>query len=347
MNSKMMMMTAAAFAAIGAGAATISDVAASQGYPWNGKVDISYTISGDIASEAAAKGKTVALAVQALDRETGTKYVADEAALSGETNLLAGTHAIVWDFNVQGIAMASSNVVFAVLAKVTGSTTTPDDPSLGGVQLWEGGPYWAECNVGASSPEEYGYYFWWGDTVGYKREGGTLTGDYDYSGVTWVSSTGETMGSSPFDKDSCPTYGLSTNELWAAGYIGTNGNLTAAYDAATTHLESPWRMPTDAEFSALISNCDTVWTNCNGVAGQLVTGKGDYSSRSIFLPAAGYGDGSGLSYPGSRGFYWSSTPYSSYSVQAWRLNFNSSNFSRAGNNRYFGQSVRAVRECAK
>ena len=37
-----------------------------------------------------------------------------------------------------------------------------------GVQLWEGGPYFATCNVGASSPEEYGYYFWWGDTVGYQ-----------------------------------------------------------------------------------------------------------------------------------------------------------------------------------
>ncbi len=40
---------------------------------------------------------------------------------------------------------------------------------LGGVQLWVNGPYWAECNVGAITPEEYGYYFWWGDTVGYKR----------------------------------------------------------------------------------------------------------------------------------------------------------------------------------
>ena len=40
---------------------------------------------------------------------------------------------------------------------------------MGGVQLWEGGPYWAECNVGATRPEEYGNYFWWGDTVGYKR----------------------------------------------------------------------------------------------------------------------------------------------------------------------------------
>ena len=65
-----------------------------------------------------------------------------------------------------------------------------DEDDLGGVQLWENGPYWAECNVGATNPEEYGYYFWWGDTVGYTRSGGTL-GDDGYSVVTWVSSTGK------------------------------------------------------------------------------------------------------------------------------------------------------------
>ena len=49
----------------------------------------------------------------------------------------------------------------------------------GMVQLWEGGPYWADKNIGADKPEDDGYYFWWGDTVGYKREGGS-----------WVASDG-------------------------------------------------------------------------------------------------------------------------------------------------------------
>ena len=43
---------------------------------------------------------------------------------------------------------------------------------------------------------------------------------------------------------------------------------------ATTHLGAPWRMPTDAEFAALINNCTTTWTTRNGVYGRLVTGKG-------------------------------------------------------------------------
>ena len=57
--------------------------------------------------------------------------------------------------------------------KESGSSNKQDRRKEGGshskVQLWEGGPYWAETNIDAENPEDYGYYFWWGDTVGYKR----------------------------------------------------------------------------------------------------------------------------------------------------------------------------------
>jgi len=106
-------------------------------------------------------------------------------------------------------------------------------------------------------------------------------------------------------------------------------------------------MPTDAEFSALIDNCTTKWITINGVSGRLVTGKGAYADRSIFLPAAGYGDDSYLNYPGSYGYYWSSTPYSDNSISAWNLYFYSGDFSRNYNYRYSGQSVRPVRGFAE
>ena len=53
--------------------------------------------------------------------------------------------------------------------KIDDVALTVEVKPLGSVQLWEGGPYFAECNVGATKLEECGYYFWWGDTVGYKR----------------------------------------------------------------------------------------------------------------------------------------------------------------------------------
>ncbi|MBQ5531293.1 MAG: DUF1566 domain-containing protein, partial [Kiritimatiellae bacterium] len=218
---------------------------------------------------------------------------------------------------------------------------------LGGVQLWENGPYWAECNVGAEKPEDYGWYFWWGDTVGYARSGGTWIDNYYYSGVTWVSSKGQQMTSSPFSLSSCPTYGKSNPELQSAGYIDSTGNLVAAHDAATAHLGAPWRMPTDAELKALFANCTTTWTTRNGVSGCLFTGKGDYSGKSIFLPAAGHGYDSGLYVPGSFGLYWSSTPISDDSNDAWGYNFDSGGFSPSYCSRLYGQSVRPVRGFAE
>ncbi len=69
-----------------------------------------------------------------------------------------------------------------------------------GVQLWSGGPYFAECNVGATKPEESGYYFWWGDTVGYKRNGNSWD-------AVDGSKTGFTFWASYYYGSYCPTYG--------------------------------------------------------------------------------------------------------------------------------------------
>ena len=234
-----------------------------------------------------------------------------------------------------------------IMCAVVAMVMTAMAKDLGGVQLWENGPYWAECNVGATKPEEYGYYFWWGDTVGYTRSGGTWTNGWYYDGVTWVSSKGSQMSSSPFKSSSCSTYNKDYSALQAAGYIDSTGNLVAAHDAATAHLGAPWRMPTDAEFSALISNCTTTWITTNGVNGRLVTGKGAYANKSIFLPAAGYGYYSYLRHFGSYGCYWSSTPNSGKSNLAWHFYFDSSGIRRYDGIRYLCRSVRPVRGFAE
>ena len=210
------------------------------------------------------------------------------------------------------------------------------DEQLGGVQLWENGPYWAECNVGASSPEEYGYYFWWGDTVGYTN-----------TGSAWISVQDGTSISFSDSGIAASTYGKDDATLLSEGWIDSTTNLVAAHDAATAHLGAPWRMPTDAEFAALLDNCTTAWITTNGVPGQLVAGKGAYANRSIFLPAAGYGYDSCLDELGLFGYYWSSTPISDYPERAWSFNFLSDGSYRYFYDRCHGRSVRPVRGSAE
>ena len=107
-------------------------------------------------------------------------------------------------------------------------------------------------------------------------------------------------------------------------------------------------MPTSDEIQALVENCTTTWITTNGVSGRLVTGKGAYADRSIFLPVAGYGYDSNLDDTGSLGLDWSSTPYSGISHRAWYLYFDSGDFGRYyGTRRYYGQSVRPVRGFAE
>ena len=262
--------------------------------------------------------------------------------LCGDVSATAGRHNVVWDMEKQGVNINSDSVNFLLAVNEVVIASEDEEveeekegeEDLGGVQLWENGPYWAECNVGASKPEEYGYYFWWGDTVGYKRNA---------SDNGWVS----VADGSSFQFSKCPAYGMNNSSLQSAGYIDETGNLTAAHDAATAHLGGSWRMPTDAEYSALINNCTTTWTTRNGVSGRLITGKGAYASKSIFLPAAGLGSGSYLYSTGSDGLCWSSTPSSDSSFCAWFLSFLSGNFSRDLRSRFGGQSVRPVRGFAK
>ena len=100
-------------------------------------------------------------------------------------------------------------------------------------------------------------------------------------------------------------------------------------------------MPTIDELSALRNNCDWTWTTTNGVNGYIVRGKGGYASASIFLPAAGYGDGTSLGIVGSDGGYRSSVPNSGRNF-AWYLYFDSGSHGTSDNFRDIGQSVRPV-----
>lgn len=105
---------------------TITAVTAQQRYPWNGKVDIAYTVTG-VAEEAKQQAVLTTLKVTAIDMVASTTNIATQ--LSGDLSLEDGTHAIVWGMNAEGITFKSSNVVFNVSCETTPATYCPAEDS--------------------------------------------------------------------------------------------------------------------------------------------------------------------------------------------------------------------------
>ena len=183
--------------------------------------------------------------------------------------------------------------------------------------------YWASCNVGASSPEEYGEYFAWGETE--PKDDNNCIYSYRYSS----SSTPLTK----YGTDS--TYGIVDNKTV----------LDPEDDVAHVKLGGSWRMPTVSEIDELknTSNCTWEWTTMNGVNGYKVTSKKiGYTDKWIFLPAAG-----GMYDPrplgaGSVGVYWSSSLDTDYPYRAFHLSFRSAYVTGFSSVRHYGLSVRPV-----
>lgn len=143
---------------------------------------------------------------------------------------------------------------------------------------------WAPWNVGASSPEEYGGYYAWGETE--EKE--------DYSSDTYLnySQVGVSAGGN-----------YSGIGDYICGY--------SKYDAAYEEWGDDWRIPKRSELSELVNKCSWERTSVNGVIGYKVIGP---NGNSIFLPASGYYDGKQVKNRGMKGYYWSGEGRNYYGI---------------------------------
>lgn len=169
---------------------------------------------------------------------------------------------------------------------------------------------WATCNLGASSPEEYGNYYAWGET--------STKYDFELLNYKWYQE--------PNYIKYCKEDGLH--------------KLSSTDDAATSALGGHWRMPSIKECKELVSICRWKWISFKGHKGFRVTGP---NGNSIFLPAAGSMVDNLLLSNTSDGSYWSSS-LSNEEGTARMLIFNMGGTHETYfENRYLGGSVRPVR----
>ena len=138
---------------------------------------------------------------------------------------------------------------------------------------------WATCNVGASSPEEYGDYFSWGEV---ETKSAYTQANYIY---------GNTQNGSNITK-----YNDSDNL-----YI-----LEPQDDAAFVNMGGRWHMPSEAQVQELIGNTTQTWETLNGINGMRFTGA---NGKSIFIPAGGNKFNSTSAGIGTFGVIWTSDRY--------------------------------------
>ena len=200
------------------------------------------------------KFKAIRKAIEALAGENAkldgildnmTKIV--EAIMAGNTNEKEG-----W------AEIAKLLELLKAAAGIGGSTDKVEYVDLG----LPSGNLWAACNLGASSPEQYGDYYAWGE-VEPKQE-------YTYPNHKWY-------------KEGAPSQGFTK-------YNNEDGKLTLEDedDAVIQKLGNGWRTPTLADFRELTNQKLTTIkkTKLNGVAGYQITSK--KNGKSIFIPFAGF-----------------------------------------------------------
>ena len=166
---------------------------------------------------------------------------------------------------------------------------------------------WANCNVGASEPQEYGDYFAWGEV-----------NSKDY-----------------FSPNNYQYYSNGNFVDIGSDISGTE------YDAATRNMGSDWRMPTKAEYEELINKCEWKFITYRRERGWKVTGP---NGNSIFLPVAGYMLNDWNDDASIYGHYWSSNITDNLR-EVYTLYASMSNYKMAYGymNRFEGRTVRSVR----
>ena len=180
------------------------------------------------------------------------------------------------------------------------------------------GTLWATCNIGATSPEQYGCYFAWGETM--PKE------DYTWETYLWCNGAYKSM-----------------TKYCTKGSYGTVDHkikLDPEDDAATVNWGSSWCMPSVGQIKELMEKCSTQWTTTNGVNGLLVTGT---NGNTMFLPAAGALEGSSLEDAGVRGYYWSCALDPDANMFAFILGVMTEGSGQYFGLRDHGYTVRAVR----
>ena len=180
------------------------------------------------------------------------------------------------------------------------------------------GTLWATMNVGATSVEDSGDYFAWGETS--PKE------EYSWSSYQWCKGYDNTITK------------YCTNA--ESGTVDNKTTLELTDDAARKNWGGDWRMPTATEVSELLTYCTKEIVEKKGVKGYKLTG---LNRNTIFFPFSGFIEGTELVNGDKSGYVWSSSLETAESNKyAYELDYDDGTIMIFYSSRIYGQTVRPV-----
>lgn len=248
------------------------------------------------------------------------------------------------------------------------------------------GTLWADRNVGASSPEDFGTNFAWGETEGYNTSivyctaaelcayAQPMIGDEmiltpdnidEFFAMAGFEGTDLTVKGTGFGIDKCfsrdwSDYFDTTDGGSTFNKYNSNGGFTvldSSDDAATVHMGSDYRMPTETEMKELTNNTTVTFVDLQGNEFSLEEAENgsiaEYNFKGIkltgdngnfiFIPASGHCENSNIVVVSLDGSLWSSSLNSTRVDYAYHVRFDFGGYLKVGwDNRCRGMAIRGV-----
>ena len=182
-------------------------------------------------------------------KANGTTYLSDDLALVEEETKATATPTTSSSYGSSVESSPSSSPSSTTSSNIVrGTNASAMSGTINGHAYVELGlsVKWATCNIGASSLEDYGDYYAWGETN---------------TKSSYIQENSKTYNNSSYNHDIGGSYST---------------------DAARAVWGGTWRMPTDYEYQELLDNCTFIWTKLEGKKGYKVTS--NKTGKSIFFP---------------------------------------------------------------
>lgn len=263
---------------------------------------------------------------------TGSGTYINGTTVNIEAVPTSGYYFIKWSDDVMSnprMVTVSSELTLYALFSSNPNDSTPYNPDDWVDLGLPSGLLWAKCDLGATTPEEYGNHYAWGET-----QPKSNYNKYNYQWYNWdESDPGQFFHITKYCQD--PWHGYNN-------YTDNFTTIQPEDDAATMTHGQGARIPTRDEWNELRFKCRKELVSQNGVQGVRLTGS---NGNTIFIPnTGGEAENCGEEFHerGVQNYYWTATLDTNAPYFAYIARNSGGSINMPNGQREYGSRIRAV-----